>query len=89
MRHPHDIVPRDDKDDLLIAIYDELCGLRGDVQALRAEPVMSELLVAEPPVRASAVPAVEATPEPAKAAAPPKPRAKRRKTTTRKKKTTT
>jgi hypothetical protein len=27
-RHPHDIVPRDDKDDLLLAIYDVLVDLR-------------------------------------------------------------
>jgi len=27
-RHPHDIVPRDDKDDILLAIYDELVLIR-------------------------------------------------------------
>lgn len=76
MRHPHDIVPRDDKDDLLIAIYDELCAihavLRGGVDG---------------PVRDSAVPAAEVESEPAPVAAPPKAPAKKRNTTTRKKKT--
>lgn len=78
MRHPHNIVPRDDKDEFLIAIYDELCAIHA---ALRGG--------VDGPVRAEEAPAVEAVPEPAPAAAPPKAPTKKRtthkKTTTRKK----
>ncbi|HET6494774.1 MAG TPA: hypothetical protein VFH61_05350 [Thermoleophilia bacterium] len=65
-RHPHDIVPRDEKDEVLRAIYDELVGLRADVQTLRAEPA-----AADPR---------EVTPRPApapKKTAPKKPAAKK------------
>lgn len=39
MRHPHDIVPRDEKDEVLRAIYDELVGLRADLRAGAESPV--------------------------------------------------
>lgn len=73
MRHPHDIVPRDDKDEFLIAIYDVLCAihatLRGGVDG---------------PVRAEEASAAEVVPEPTPAAAPPKPPAKKRATQAKK-----
>lgn len=67
MRHPHDIVPRDDKDELLVAIYDELCAIHAALGG-----------GVDGPVRAEEAPAVEVEPEPAPAAAPPKPPAKKR-----------
>ena len=77
MRHPHDIVPRDDKDEVLVAIFDVLVEIR-DALAPAAS---------EPPVPAE--PVAEAVPEPAPAAAPRARRAPaKKKSTARKKKAT-
>ena len=76
MRHPHDIVPRDDKDEILLAIYDELCAIHAALGG-----------GVDGPVRDSEAPAAEVVPEPAKVAAPPKPPA-RKKAAPRKKKAT-
>ena len=71
-RHPHDIVPVNNQEDILLAIYDELVVIR-------------EALAPPAPAEApSAAPAAETT-EPAPAAAPR--RTPKKKTTARKKTT--
>lgn len=75
MRHPHDIVPRDDKDEILVAIFDMLVEIRDALVPAASEPP------------APAEPAAEVVSEPAPVAAPRRAPAKK-KTTTRKKKTT-
>ena len=59
-RHPHDIVPRDEKDEVLRAIYDVLVEIR-DAQALTLEKA-SEPGSPETPTGAGAA---DATPAPA------------------------
>lgn len=79
MRHPHEIVPRDDKDEVLVAIFDVLVEIRDALTPVALEPLVSE------PVE----PVAEVAPA-APAAAPRKPPAKRRTTkkrTTKKKAT--
>jgi len=73
MRHPHDIVPRDDKDEILLAIFDVLVEIRDALVPAASEPP------------APAEPVVEAVPEPAPA---PRRAPAKKKTTTRKKKAT-
>jgi len=59
-RHPHDIVPRDDKDDILLAIYDVLVEIR---DALVPTPeTASEPVSPETPTGAGAA---DVTPAPA------------------------
>jgi hypothetical protein len=79
-RHPRDIVPIDNKEDILLAIWDSIEAIRVALEA-----------GAGGPARTSEEPAVAATPEPSPpAAAPPKaPRKKKTTTRTTKKKTTT
>jgi len=42
-RHPHDIVPRDDKDEILVAIYDVLVDIRNALAPAAKEPLESAL----------------------------------------------
>ncbi len=75
MRHPHEIVPRDDKDEVLVAIFDMLVEIRDALT-----PAASEPPAAEP-----AEPVAEVVPEPAPAAAPRAQRTSPKKITARKK----
>jgi len=71
-RHPHDIVPRDDKDEILVAIYDVLVEIR---DALVPAPiVVSGPAPADVPVGSGKV---EVVPEPPKKPAAKKPAAKK------------
>jgi hypothetical protein len=63
-RHPHDIVPRDDKDEFLIAMYDVLVEIRDALvptPAAASEPVSPETPTGAGTADESPVPAPQAS----------------------------
>jgi hypothetical protein len=74
-RHPHDIPPRDDKDELLVAIYDVLVEIRAALTPVALEPLVSAGVVPEPEPEPAPAPKPAAKKAPAKKPAPRKKRA--------------